>query len=141
MSLFQFILAFVAIVILIIFFKQLYSGNYPKRGIDYEAKLPNEQIGGLSDPKKVFTRVKPILSRIDEIILSANESIAKKDYDNALKALRSAYIIDNKNVDVICGFGTVYFETGKFEDAKNYFQKALALDENCKIAKEMLEKL
>ncbi len=141
MSLFQIILIFVAVAILVIFFKQLYSGNYPKRGIDYETKLSNEQIGGLSNPEKIFAKTKPILSKIDELIFSANESIGKKDYEEAMKALRSAYIIDNKNVDVICGFGTVYFETGKFEDAKYYFQKALTLDENCKIAKEMLEKL
>lgn len=141
MSLFQLILLAVAGLIFFIFFKKLYSGNYPKRGIDYEAKLPNDQIGALSNPKKIFAKTKPILSRIDELIQGANESIAKKDYDEALKALRSAYIIDGKNIDAICGFGIVYFETGKHEEAKSYFQKALELDENCEVAKDMLKKL
>jgi tetratricopeptide (TPR) repeat protein len=141
MSLFQIILLLLAGFIFYIFFKKLYSGNYPKRGVDYEAKLPNEQIGSVSNPTKIFSKEKPILTRIDELVFQANEAIGKKDYDEAMKALRSAYIIDNKNTDVICGFGIVYFETGKLEDAKNYFEKALGFDENCEIAKDMLKKL
>jgi tetratricopeptide (TPR) repeat protein len=141
MSLFQIVLLLLAGFIFYIFFKKLYSGNYPKRGIDYESKLPNEQVGSISNPGKIFSKEKPILTRMDELLSGANTSISNKDYDEAMKALRSAYIIDSKNVDVICGFGIVYFETGKLEDAKNYFQKAIAIDENCEIAKDMLKKL
>lgn len=141
MSLFQIILSLLAGFIFYIFFKKLYSGNYPKRGVDYEAKLPNEQIGSVSNPAKIFSKEKPILTRIDELLSAANESISNKEYDEAMKAIRSAYIIDNKNIDVICAFGIVYFETGKPEDAKSYFQKALTLDENCEVAKDMLKKL
>jgi len=38
MSLFQIVLLIISVVVLYIFFKQLFSGSYPKRGIDFEAK-------------------------------------------------------------------------------------------------------
>jgi len=58
MTLFQLFLLILAGVIFYLFFKQLFSGEHPKRGVDFEAKLPDEQIGGISRPDKTFSKPK-----------------------------------------------------------------------------------
>jgi len=44
MTIFQLLLFILAGGILYLFFKQLFSGNHPKRGIDFEAKVAEERI-------------------------------------------------------------------------------------------------
>ncbi|NPA28400.1 MAG: hypothetical protein GXN91_05110, partial [Epsilonproteobacteria bacterium] len=75
MNEFQLFLFLIAVGIFAIFFKQLFSGNYPKRGIDYEAKLPDSQIGGISEPTKVFKSAEDKrVSRVEELFRIADES-------------------------------------------------------------------
>jgi len=68
MTTFQLFLLIVAGGVFYLFFKQLFSGSYPKRGIDYEAKVPDDRIGGISRPDKVFTKPKQERSRLEQLI-------------------------------------------------------------------------
>ena len=55
MSIFQFFLLVLTLVIFYLFFKQLFSGNHPKRGVDFEATIPDEHLGGINRPDKTFS--------------------------------------------------------------------------------------
>ena len=50
------------------FFKHLFSGNYPKRGIDFEAKVPDENISTINNPQKTFAKRKEPQSRLEELL-------------------------------------------------------------------------
>jgi tetratricopeptide (TPR) repeat protein len=128
MSIFQLFLLLLAGSIFYMFFKQLFSGNYPKRGIDFEAKLPDENIGAINQPQKTFAKVKAPQSRIEELLSMADESVEKGDMLEAKKAIDSALILDSTNVDVLRRAGYLYYELGDYEDAKEYYTKLLEYD-------------
>lgn len=79
MTTFQLFLLIVAGGVFYLFFKQLFSGNYPKRGVDFEAKLPDERIGGINRPDKTFSQPKISVSRIEQLIRMTDEAIEKGD--------------------------------------------------------------
>ena len=135
---FQLLLLIVAGVIFYLFFKQLFSGNYPKRGKDFEAKLPDERIGGISRPDKIFSKPKPLPNRIEELIDMADEAIKKGDLLEARKAVQSALIIDENNIEALRREGYLYLEDEEFEKAKEVYEKILSLDESDDIAHDSL---
>ncbi len=55
MTTFQLLLLVIAGGVFYLFFKQLFSGNHPKRGVDFEAKVQDDQIGGINRPDKIFS--------------------------------------------------------------------------------------
>lgn len=130
MSLFQLILFIVAIVIFYIFFKKLFAGDYPKRGVDFEAALPDEQIGGVSTPDKIFSKPKPNISRLDELLAIADESVSKGDFLEAKKALQSAAIVDGNNIGVLQRLGYLSLQDNELEEAKKYYEKILTVDKD-----------
>ncbi|MDD3775368.1 MAG: tetratricopeptide repeat protein [Sulfurovaceae bacterium] len=130
MSLFQLILFIVAIVIFYIFFKKLFAGDYPKRGVDFEASLSEEQIGGISTPNKIFSKPKPNISRLDELLAIADESVSKGDFLEAKKALQSAVIVDSKNIGVLQRLGYLSLQDNELEEAKKYYEKILTIDKD-----------
>jgi len=130
MSLFQLILFIVAIVIFYIFFKKLFAGDYPKRGVDFEATLPDEQIGGVSTPDKIFSKPKPNISRLDELLDIADESVSKGDFLEAKKALQSAAIVDDKNIGVLQRLGYLSLQDNELDEAKKYYEKILTIDKD-----------
>ena len=80
MSTFQFLLFLISAVVFYLFFKQIFSSSYPKRGIDFEAQNDNDQIGGVTEMNKTFSEPTPQLSRVEQLLSMADESIEKKDY-------------------------------------------------------------
>lgn len=138
MNVAQIILALVAIGIFYIFFKKLFSGDYPKRGEDFEASLPDEQIGGLSRPDKILATPKQPLDRIDELIAFGDEAVAKGDMLEAKKALQSALIIDDKNIEVLQRLGYVYLQINQISDAKETYTNILSLDDSDDLAHNAL---
>ena len=138
MSIFQLFLLFLAASILYMFFKQLFSGSYPKRGVDFEAKNADEQIGGISRPDKTFSRPAVQPSRMEQLMNIADEAIEKKDFEEAKKALGSALIIDGNNVDVLQKMGYVCMESKDYAEAKETYEKLLSLDENDDMAHALL---
>ncbi len=132
MSEFQFILLLLAITIFVIFFKQILSGNHPKRGIDYEAKIPNNSIGGVSRPDKIFKKETPqpeVKSRSQELYDMAKEAIEKGDKEEAKKALNALIIREADNTDALRILGTIELEEKNYKEAKKYFEKVLEYDE------------
>ncbi len=128
MSLFQFILLISAGVIFALFFKQLFSGNYPRRGVDYEAKVPDEQIGGLNRPDKTFAKATPPKNRIEELLNIADSSIEKGDNLEAKKALLSALVLDENNPEALRRLGVVYMNMNDYLDAKETYKRLISLD-------------
>jgi len=128
MSSFQLLLLVLSGVIFYIFFKKLFTEDYPKRGIDFEATTDDAQIGGISTPEKIFSRPTLQLSRIDQLITMADESVAKGDYLDAKKAIESALILDKDNHDILVRYGYILSAINDFSGAKEQYQKALTLN-------------
>ncbi|MEA3490902.1 MAG: tetratricopeptide repeat protein [Campylobacterota bacterium] len=125
MTIFQLILFISAMVIFYLFFKKLFSEDYPKRGVDFEAKNADEQIGGISRPEKIFSRPTAKPNRIDELTAIADESVEKGDMTEAQKALQSALIIDENNPDILSRYAYVLNATNNHTAAKEEYQKLL----------------
>ncbi len=130
MSTFQLLLLIVAGGVFYLFFKQLFSGNHPKRGVDFEAKVADEQIGGINRPDKTFSRPTVQPTRMEQLLAMTDEAVEKKDYEEAKKALGSALIIDGDNIDVLQKMGYVCMQTEDYSEAKESYEKLLSLDDN-----------
>ncbi len=128
MTLFQLILLIAAGVIFYLFFRQLFSGDYPRRGVDYEAKVPDERLGGVNRPDKTFARETPSKDRLEELLEIADESLEKGDNLEAKKALQSALILDEKNPEVLRRLGVVYMNMNDYSDAREIYETLLAQD-------------
>jgi len=138
MTIFQLFLLIVAGGIFYLFFKQLFSGSYPKRGVDYEAKLPDERIGGISRPDKTFSKPTKPTSRLEELIAMADEAIEKGDLLEARKAVQSALILDENNIEALRREGYLYLEDREYESARKTYEKILSLDPDDDIAHDSL---
>ncbi len=130
MSTFQLLLLIIAGGVFYLFFKQLFSGNHPKRGVDFEAKVADDQIGGINRPDKTFSRPKVQPTRMEQLLAMTDEAVEKKDYEEAKKALGSALIIDENNTEVLQKMGYVCMQTKDYSEAKESYEKLLSLDEN-----------
>ncbi len=138
MSTFQLFLLILAASVLYLFFKQLFSGSYPKRGVDFEAKTADEQIGGINRPDKTFSKPTIQPTRMEQLLSMADEAIEKKDFEEAKKALGSAEIIDGNNTDVIRKMAYVAIQMEDYHEVKEQYEKLLALDENDDMAHALL---
>ncbi|MCF6244216.1 MAG: tetratricopeptide repeat protein [Sulfurovum sp.] len=128
MTTFQLLLLIIAGGIAYLFFKQLFSGNHPKRGVDFEAKVSDEQIGGINRPDKTFSKPTVQLTRMEQLLTMADEAMEKEDFEEAKKALGSALIIEKDNSDALGKMGYVSMQTKDYEEAKESFEKLLSLD-------------
>jgi len=138
MTIFQLFLLIVAGTIFYLFFKQLFSGTYPKRGVDFEAKVPDEQIGGISRPDKTFSKPVSMPTRMEELLNMADEAVKKGDMLEARKAIQSALIIDADNVEALRRNGYLQVEFENYEEAKESYEKVLLLDESDDVAHDAL---
>ncbi len=130
MTLFQFLLFIISLVLFAMFFKQLFSGSFPKRGVDFEAKREDEQIGGLTRMDKTFSSPEPQLSRVEQLIEMADDAMEKGDYVEADKALSSALILEKENIELLLRYGSVLIELDRLEEAKETYLKVLELNPN-----------
>jgi len=129
MTTFQLLLLLISAVIFYLFFKQLFSSSYPKRGVDYEAKKEDEQIGTLTESNKTFSEPTPQLSRIEQLIQMANDAIEKEDFIEADKALTSANIIEPENQEVLLQHGYVLLRLERLEEAKEVYKNLLEFND------------
>jgi len=128
MTTFQLLLLIIAGIVFYLFFKQLFSGNHPKRGVDFESKVADEQIGGINRPDKTFSKPTVQPSRMEQLLSMADEAVEKEDYEEAKKALGSALIIDENNSDALQKMGYVCMQSKDHNEAKESFEKLLTLD-------------
>jgi len=138
MTTFQLLLLLIAGLVFYLFFKQLFSGSFPKRGVDFEAKLPDESIGGINRPDKTFSTPEEKPSRVEELISIADEAMGKGDLLEARKAVQSALIIDPDNIEALRREGYLYLEDEAYEEAKKVYEKILSLDPEDDIAQDAL---
>lgn len=129
MSTFQLLLFLISAVIFYLFFKQLFSSSYPKRGVDFDAKKEDEQIGAITQSEKIFSEPQLQFSRIEQLIQMADNALEKKDYTEADKALSSANIIEPENQEVLLQHGFVLLMLERLEDAKEVYENLLTLNE------------
>jgi len=127
-TLFQLILLLAAGTIFYLFFRQLFSGNYPRRGVDFEAKTPDERIGGVNRPDKTFSRPQEPQSRVQELLSIADASLQKGDNLEAKKALQSALILEEDNPEILRRLGVVYMNMNDYSDARKTYEHLLQID-------------
>ena len=130
MSIFQFLLFIIAIIILILFFKQLFSGAFPKRGVDFEANRDNEQIGGITQADKVFSTPAPKVSRVEQLSQMADNALEKQDFAEADKALSSALILEKENIELLLKYGFVLISMHRLDEAKEVYKQVLSANPN-----------
>lgn len=130
MTTFQFLLFLISAIVFYLFFKQLFSSSFPKRGVDYEAKNDDEQIGGISQMDKTFSKPTPQLSRVEQLIGMADEAIEKVDYAEADKALSSALILEPENQEVLLKYGFVLIQLERYTEAKDIYMQVLKVNEH-----------
>ena len=138
MSTFQFLLFLISAVVFYLFFKQLFSNSYPKRGVDFEAKNENEQIGGVTEMNKTFSTPAVQLSRVQQLNAMADESIEKEDYAEADKALSSALILEPDNQEILLKYGFVLMNLGRLSEAKKMYLQVIELNPSDDIAHVLL---
>jgi tetratricopeptide (TPR) repeat protein len=138
MTTFQLLLLIVAGGVFYLFFKQLFSGSHPKRGVDFEAKVADEQIGGINRLDKTFSKPTVQPTRMEQLFSMADEAVEKEDYEEAQKALGSALIIEEDNIDALQKMGFVCMQTKDYAEAKESYEKLLSLDENDDMAHALL---
>jgi tetratricopeptide (TPR) repeat protein len=141
MSIFQFLLFIIIIIIFILFFKQLFSGAFPKRGIDFEATKDNKQIGGITQLDKTFSTPVPKLSRVEQLAKIADEAIEKEDYIEADKAISSALILEKDNIELLLRYGYILMHMNKLKEAKEVYEKVLSINPKEDIAMVSLANL
>jgi tetratricopeptide (TPR) repeat protein len=134
MSTFQILLLIISVVVFYLFFKQLLSGSFPKRGIDFEANNENEQIGSITQMDKSFSRPTPKPSRVEQLLNMADTAIEKEDFSEADKALSSALILEPENIGILLQYGFVLIQLNRLEEAKETYLKVLELNEHEDIA-------
>ena len=128
MTQFQLVMLLFAVIIFSIFFKQLFSGNHPKRGVDFEPKMPDENIGGVSRYDKVFKKVENQdikKDRTQELFDLAKNAIDKGDKEEAKKAINALLIREPNNTEALRILGTLYLEDKEYEKAIEEFKKVL----------------
>lgn len=138
MTPFQFILLLLTLSIFYIFFKQLFSGNYPKRGVDFEAKREDDQIGSISNMGRSFQRPVVRPSRFEELTSLADEAIEKKDFDEAKKALQSALIVEKDNAEALSKYGFVLMQLNEYQEAKEVYENIIKIDKDDDMAYAVL---
>ncbi len=135
-------LLFAAVAIFALFFKQIFTGNHPKRGIDFEAKLPEDKIGGVSRPDKIFKKDTPpqekTKSRVQELFEIAQNALEKNDNIEAKKALQSLLILEPKNTDAMRMLAVAYNNMYDYSDAKQTLLELLELDPKDDLAHSIL---
>jgi len=134
MSIFQFLLFIISIIVFVLFFKQLFSGAFPKRGVDFEANRDNEQIGGITEMDKVFSVPAPKLSRVQQLIQMADNALEKQDFIEADKALSSALILEKDNIELLLKYGFVLINMNRLNEAKDIYTQILSINPNEDIA-------
>jgi len=130
MSIFQFLLFIITIIVFILFFKQLFSGAFPKRGVDFEANRDNEQIGGITEMDKVFSTPRPKISRVQQLINMADSALEKQDFSEADKALSSALILEKDNIELLLKYGFVLINMHRLDEAKEVYNQILSINPN-----------
>ncbi len=138
MTLFQLILFLIAATFFYLFFKQLFSGNYPKRGIDFEADMPAENIGSIAEADKVFAKHSKIPSRMEELIHIADQASQDGNWVEVKKAMQSAQILDGKNPEVLRRLATAYMHMHDYSSAKEIYEELLQIDPDDDLAEASL---
>jgi tetratricopeptide (TPR) repeat protein len=133
MSIFQLLLFIITIIVFVLFFKQLFSGAFPKRGVDFEANRDGKQIGGIQIDKK-FSSPAPRESRVAQLVSMADKAIESKNFVEADKALSSALILEKDNIELLLKHGFVLINMDRLEEAKEVYIEALEIDSEEDIA-------
>ena len=130
MSTFQILLFLISAIIFYLLFKQLFSNSFPKRGVDFEAKKEDEQIGGVTENSKIFSEPSAQISRVEQLLYIADNAMEKKNFLEAEKALISANILEAKNQKILLKYGYVLVQLKRLKDAKEVYKELLYLNNN-----------
>jgi tetratricopeptide (TPR) repeat protein len=130
MSTFQLLLFIITIIVFVLFFKQLFSGAFPKRGLDFETNRDNEQIGSRAEVDRSFSTPPPRESRVEQLVSMADRAIKNSDFVEADKALSSALILEKENIELLLKHGFVLINLNRLSEAKETYMDILDIDPN-----------
>jgi tetratricopeptide (TPR) repeat protein len=130
MSTFQLLLFIITIIVFVLFFKQLFSGAFPKRGRDLKTNRDNEQIGSRAEVDRSFSMPPPRESRVEQLVSMADRAIENSDFVEADKALSSALILEKENIELLLKHGFVLINLNRLSEAKETYMEILDIDPN-----------
>jgi tetratricopeptide (TPR) repeat protein len=119
----------VAGLIFYIFFKQIFSGDYPKRGVDFDSE---------SHSTSSRNSYKSGTDRLEELISIADKSIKENNYLEAQKALMSASIISPNNPDILRRIGVTHMNMSSFLEAKKVYRELIEIEPDDDLAHSSL---
>ena len=138
MTTFQLLLMIISGAVFYMFFKQLFNGSYPKRGVDFEAKTADEQLGGITRADKTFSKPKIATGRLEELHAHADKAVEKGDFEEAKKALGSALILDEESIETLYKLAYAHLHSEAYTEAKATLEKLLTVDEKHDMGHAML---
>ena len=63
-----------------------------------------------------------------------NSQVYTPEFENALK-------LDSKNITTLCNLSSLYFDKKDFDKAEKFWEKAVKIDPDCRLAQDYLKKL
>jgi tetratricopeptide (TPR) repeat protein len=66
---------------------------------------------------------------MEQLLKMADEAVQNDDLDEAAKALQSARIVDENNIEVLQRSGYVAMQNEAYGEAKEYYEKIISLDD------------
>ena len=128
MTLFQLVLLAVAGTIFYLFFRQLFGGDYPRRGVDYESQLSGERPGGLAQPGRTAVQPTDTHARLDTLMEMADRAAERRDWLEVKKAMQSALILDEACIQAHRRIGIALLEMNDFGAARQHLERVLEAD-------------
>ena len=124
---FQLAVLGVAGVVFYLFFRQLFSGNYPQRGVDFGTGTLETE-GEIESGGRISRQSGNSKERMEELLEIADMSLRKGDNLEAKKALQSALVLDENNPEVLRMMGVALMNMNDYPSAREVYEKLLKLD-------------
>jgi tetratricopeptide (TPR) repeat protein len=109
---------------------QLNKGVAAYKGAKYEEAIDKFQNAVALDPSLLNARLYLATAYAQQYIPGADTPDNNKMGEQAIAQYKEVLSRDPKNINSIKGIAYIYLQMKKFEDAKNYYRKALEADPN-----------
>jgi len=136
-TLFQLGLLITAGVIFYLFFRQIFSGDYP-RSEEFGREGSDESRAFPGVPQAPYGGAREGKSRLETLLEMADEALERGDNLEAKKALTSALILDDRHPEVLRRLGAVYLNMNDYPDARETLERLLEVDPSDDLAHALL---
>jgi tetratricopeptide (TPR) repeat protein len=109
---------------------QLNKGVQSYKNAHYEEAIGHFQQAVALDPSLINGRLYLATAYAQQYIPGVDDAANVKNANQAIEEYKTVLQQDPKNVNSVKGIAYLYLQMKKFEDAKNYYKKAVELDPN-----------